>query len=110
MPVNVEHGEIKWRFMSIIMMPMPALIATMLDSLKYAVAAGNHLPRVLVLYHEQINTDQVLHLPVGGVFLNHFLTFVCIAVNKLPQKGLNCRLCLPVYNREHLGFTLTFIR
>lgn len=59
MPVYVEQGEIKGRFMSIIMNPMPALITTILDSLKYAVAAGNHLPCVLVLYTEQINTDEV---------------------------------------------------
>lgn len=45
-PVYVERGEIKGRFMSIIMNPMPALITTILDSLKCAPAAGNHLPRV----------------------------------------------------------------
>lgn len=50
MPVYVEQGEIKGRFMSIIMNPMPALITTILASLKYAVAAGNPLPCVLVLY------------------------------------------------------------
>lgn len=68
-PVYVEQGEIKGRFMSIIMNPMPALITTILDSLKCAVAAGNHLPCVLVLYTEHINTDQVSHLHVGGDFL-----------------------------------------
>lgn len=55
MPVYVEQGEIKGRFMSIIMNPMPALITTILASLKYAVA----------LYTEQINMDQVLNLHVG---------------------------------------------
>lgn len=63
MLVYVEQGEIKGRFMSIIMNAMPALITTILDSLKYAVAAGNHLPCV-VLYTEQINMDQVLNLHV----------------------------------------------
>lgn len=68
MPVYVEQGEIKGRFMSIIMNPMPALITTILDSLKYAVVAGNHLPCVLVLYTEQINMHQVLNLHVGENF------------------------------------------
>lgn len=58
--------------MSIIMNPMPALITTILDSLKCAVAAGKRLPRVLVLYAEQINMDQVLNLHVGENFLNYF--------------------------------------
>lgn len=47
---------------------MPALITTILDSLKYAVVAGNHLPCVLVLYTEQINMHQVLNLHVGENF------------------------------------------
>lgn len=46
MPVYVEQGEIKGRFMSIIMNPMPASITTILDALKSAVAAGTHLPCV----------------------------------------------------------------
>ena len=46
MPDYVEQGEIKGRFMSIIMNRMPALITTILDSLKYGGAAGNHLPCV----------------------------------------------------------------
>ena len=68
MPVCVEQGEIKGRFMSIIMNPMPALITTILDALKCSVAAGNHLPCVLVLYTKQINMDQVLNLHVGENF------------------------------------------
>lgn len=109
MPVYVEQGKIRGRFMSIIMNPMPALITTILDSLKYAVAAGNHLPCVLVLYTEQINMDQILNLHVVGDFLNYILKFVRIAVNKLQQTELNCQLWLLVHYREHLGFTLTFI-
>lgn len=72
MPVYVEQGEIKRRFMSIIMNPMPALITTILDSLKYAVAAGNRLPCVLVLYTEQINMDQILNLHVTEIFVSYF--------------------------------------
>lgn len=42
-------------------------------------------------------------------FFYYFLMFVSIAVNKLQQKELNCRLCLHVYYRENVGSTLTFI-
>lgn len=88
---------------------MPALITTILDSLKYAVAAGNHLPCVLALYTEQINMDQVLNLHVGEDSLIIFLIFVSFAANKLQQKELNCQLCLRVYYRENVGFTLTLL-
>lgn len=40
----LSKGEIKRRIMGMIMNPMPALIATILDSLKCAVAAGYQLP------------------------------------------------------------------
>lgn len=67
MPVDVEQGKIKQKFMSIIMNPLPDLITTILDSLKYAFAAGNQLP--CVLYTEQINMDQVLNMHVGEIFV-----------------------------------------
>lgn len=67
---------------------MPALITTILDSLKYAVAAGKHLPRVLVLYTEQINMDQVLHLHVGENFLIIFSYLSVLLLTNCCKRSL----------------------
>lgn len=69
MPVYVEQWEIERRFMSIIMNLMPAIITTLLASLKYAV----------VLYTEQINIDQVLHFQFDENFVlfSHVCQYCC---------------------------------
>lgn len=86
--VYVEQGEIKGRFMSIIMNPMPALITTILDSLKYAAAAGNHLPCVSVLYREQINIGSSIKFACWWALFNYFahICQFCLLTNCRGEK------------------------
>lgn len=73
---------------------MPALITTILDSLKYAVAAGNHLPCVLGLYTEQINMDQILNLHVGEIFFSYFLLLLLTNCRKGSLIASTAYMCI----------------
>lgn len=100
MLVYVEQGEIKGRFMSIIMNPMPALITTILDSLKYAVAAGNHLPCVLALSREQINMDQVLNLHVCETFAIKFSYLSVLLLTNCSKMSLTASPAYMCFTEE----------